>query len=374
MKKILFLVNHDMMIYNFRLELVEKLLEEGYEVHISSPYGERIKELVKLGAVYHQTEINRHGINPVEERKLIRFYLALMQSIQPDMVLSFTIKPNIYGGMVSRKLDIPFFATITGLGTAIQQKGIKREILLFLYKVGLQKARMVFFQNQENQKIMLKNHIGNQHMLLPGSGVNIDQHPYEEYPEESEVFIFTTIGRIMKEKGIYELLEAARIIKKKYPKIIFRLIGFFDDNCKEQVKKAALDGIVEYMGEQRWVHPFIKESYAIIHPSYHEGMSNVLLEAAATGRPVIASNIPGCQEIFEEGISGLGFRPRDVGDLVRAIEAFICIPYKEKVKMGKAARIKIEKEFDRKIVVQAYMEQISRVEEKKECTQNYIRN
>ena len=180
-------------------------------------------------------------------------------------------------------------------------------------------------------------------------------------------------GNIL-DQDFEELLEAAKIIKKKYPQIIFRLIGFFDDNCKEQVKKAVLEGIVEYMGEQRWVHPFMKESYAIIHPSYHEGMSNVLLEAAATGRPVIASDIPGCQEIFEEGISGLGFRTKDVGDLVQAIETFIHIPYKEKVKMGKAARIKIEKEFDRKIVVRAYMEQISQVEEKKECTQNYIRN
>ena len=197
--------------------------------------------------------------------------------------------------------------------------------------------------------------------VLPGSGVNLNTHSFEPYPEETDKLIFTTVGRIMRDKGTDELLSAAERIKKKYPSVIFRLIGFFDDDYEAKVKEAEGKGIIEYIEQQRDIHPWMKDSHAIIHPSYHEGMSNVLLEAAATGRPVLASDVPGCRETFDEGTSGLGFRSRDSMALERTIEKFIQLSYKEKAAMGMAGRKKVEQEFNRDTVVENYLYEIRKL-------------
>ena len=179
----------------------------------------------------------------------------------------------------------------------------------------------------------------------------------------------------MRDKGTDELLEAAKTIKEKYPTTTFRLIGFFDDDYEEKIRKAEREGIIEYIGQQKDIHPWLKNTHAAIHPSYHEGMSNVLLEAAATGRPVLASDIPGCREAFEEGVSGLGFRARDIDELVKTIEAFIVLPYSRKAQMGKEGRRKMEMEFDRKVVVGSYMEEIRLICGSKWSTEKpYVRN
>lgn len=362
--RILILANHDETIYNFRLELVECLLENGYEVHISSPYGERTNSLVALGVNYHVTGIDRHGMNPVTEMSVLCKYRRLVSKVAPMVILSFTIKPNIYGGIVARLYHIPFIPNITGLGISIQGKGIKPNAMLLLYKLGLKKARMVYFQNQENQQFMMNHHIiSGSYNMLPGSGVNLKKHCFEEYPDDTKGLVFTTICRVMKEKGVDELLEAAEKIKLMNPEISFYLIGSFEDNYQSRIEDAVKNGIIKYMGQQKNVHSYIKESHAIIHPSYHEGMSNVLLEAAATGRPVLASNISGCREIFEEGVSGFGFKPKSSQDLINVIMRFINLSYKEKADMGKAGRTRVEKYFDRNIVVDEYMREINRIAE-----------
>lgn len=361
-KKVLILVNHDVVIYNFRLELVERLLADGYEVHISSPYGERIDDLIARGAKYHEISIDRHGMNPVKDLSVLREYRKLMSSIRPAAVFSYTVKPNVYGGIAAGQYHIPFIATVTGLGISVGNGGIKGQVVLCLYRLGLRHAQMVCFQNRENMEFMLKyGVVKGPYCLLPGSGVNLVQHCPEPYPKDRDGLVFTTIGRIMKDKGTDELLQAAKTVKKKYPEVKFRLIGFFDDDYEKAIREAVRAGTVEYIRQQKDIHPFIAESHAIIHPSYHEGMSNVLLEAAATGRPVLASDIPGCRETFDEGTSGLGFLPRDIGSLVQAIERFIQLPYEKKVQMGQSGRRKMEQEFDRRIVVEKYMEEIKRL-------------
>lgn len=356
---VLILVNHDVVIYNFRLELVERLLAEGYEVHISSPYGEHIDELKALGAVYHSITIERHGMNPIAELNILNQYKRLMRIIRPKVVLTYTIKPNIYGGIAARQAGIPFIANVTGLGTSIQNGGVKERMMIQLYKVGLYKADMVYFQNEANQEYMLAHGaVKGAYTLIPGSGVNLEKHCYEPYPENKGRLIFTTVGRLMKDKGTDELLQMAKKIKEKYPFVHFRLIGFFDGDYQSKIEDAVKSGVIEYFEQQKEIHPFMKESHAIIHPSYHEGMSNVLLEAAATGRPVLASRIPGCQETFDEGVSGLGFKAQSSDDLMRAVEEFIALPYEEKAAMGKNGRLKMEALFDRKVVVEEYMREI----------------
>lgn len=360
-KPVLILVNHDVVIYNFRLELVERLLEEGYEVHISSPIGEHTQDLIALGAYFHEISIERHGMDPKADLRVFGEYRRLIKSIRPIVVLTYTVKPNVYGGIAAKMEHVPYIANVTGLGTTVSSGGIKEMLVLFLYRLGLQGAQKVFFQNESNRDFMLDRHVISgacPNKVLPGSGVNLEQHNFEPYPEETDKLIFTTIGRIMRDKGTEELLCAAERIREKHPAVVFRLIGFFDGDYEEKIRAAEEKGVIEYIGQQRDIHPWICETHAVIHPSYHEGMSNVLLEAAATGRPVLASDIPGCRETFEEGVSGMGFRPQDSRDLVRAIETFIHLPYEQKRSMGKAGREKMEREFGRDIVIDEYMREV----------------
>lgn len=359
---ILILVNHDVVIYNFRLELIESLLADGYEVHISSPIGEHTQDLILLGVHFHEIKIDRHGMNPRDDFHIFMEYRKLIDTVRPLAVLAYTVKPNVYGGIAAQTKRIPFLANVTGLGITVNGGGIKEALVLRLYRLGLRGAQIVFFQNKQNEDFMIEKRVVScPCKVLPGSGVNLNTHSFEPYPEETDKLIFTTVGRIMRDKGTDELLSAAERIKKKYPSVIFRLIGFFDDDYEAKVKEAEGKGIIEYIEQQRDIHPWMKDSHAIIHPSYHEGMSNVLLEAAATGRPVLASDVPGCRETFDEGTSGLGFRSRDSMALERTIEKFIQLSYKEKAAMGMAGRKKVEQEFNRDIVVENYLYEIRKL-------------
>ena len=315
-----------------------------------------------LGAHFHPITIDRHGMNPVAEATILNEYRRLMKSINPLIVFTYTVKPNIYGGIIARSLHIPFVANVTGLGTTVNGGGIKEQLVLTLYRFGLRGAQRVFFQNEENRDFMVEHKvISSLCSVLPGSGVNLDRNPLEPYPEEAGGLILTTIGRIMKDKGTDELLEAARIVKSSHPNVTFRLIGFFDDDYEEKIRAAEEEGTITYIPQQRHIHPWMEESHAIIHPSYHEGMSNVLLEAASTGRPVLASDIPGCKETFIEGVSGLGFEPQNTQSLVKTIEAFIVLTHEKKAEMGKVGRKLMEEKFSRDIVVDYYMRELEKV-------------
>lgn len=360
-KRVLILANNASGLYDFRNELLLRLLKD-YEVHVSLPDEEDVPELAKEGCILHHTFLERRGMNPVKDGKLIIAYLKLIQKIKPDVVLTYTIKPNIYGSLCCRCKSIPYIVNITGLGSAFEEDGLLRKLVVFLYKIALKKASCVFFQNAKNKDIFEGFGIkGTKVRLVPGSGVNLDRHVFEEYPSKDEPVKLVFVGRIMKEKGIDELLYAAKKIKQEFPKVIFQLIGSYEEDYKEMVEELQQDGIVEFIGYQKIIHPFYKEASAAVIPSYHEGMSNVVLETAATGRPVLASDIPGCREGFEDGITGIGFIPRDKEGFYEAVKRFLNLSYEERKEMGKNARKKMEQEFDRKIVVESYMEEINRV-------------
>ena len=355
----LFLVNHDVVIYNFRLELVERLLNDGYEVHISSPYGERIEDLKSLGAIFHEINMNRHGMNPFQEIELLLAYRKLMKEIKPDIVLGYTIKPNIYGAIAAREKNIPFVANITGLGTAVENPGLSQKISIVLYKVAFKKIQRVFFQNTENQQFFINHKIAiDKQGLLPGSGVNLNKFTVKEYPK-SDIVKFAFISRIMKEKGIDQYLDAAKMIKGKYPKTEFHICGFCESEYEGKLNEYNDKGIVIYHGMIRDVAEFMGKMNCIIHPTYYpEGLSNVLLEASATGRPIITTNRSGCREVVDDGVNGYMIPQKNSGKLVEAIEKFMKLSSDEKKAMGLAARKKVEREFDRQIVVEAYMKEI----------------
>lgn len=356
--KILILANNDVGLYQFRKDLIYELLKNN-EVFISLPYGELVELLVEAGCNFIDTPIERRGMNPLKDIKLFFQYIKILKKVGPDVVLTYTIKPNVYGGLACRLKKRKYIANVTGLGSAIEDGGILQKFTLFLYKIGLKKAKKVFFQNRANQKFMTeKNIITCENELLPGSGVNLEEHCYEPYPDNDDNVILLIIGRIMHDKGTDEILAAAEIIKKEYPQVIFRFIGDYDGDYQEKIKQYVDDGIIEFLGKQSNVHEFIKESHATLHASHHEGMSNVLLETAACGRPIIATNIPGCIETYVDGISGISFNQKDVSDLERAIKKFLSLNYDQKNIMGKAGRLKMEKEFDRKIITYKYLETI----------------
>lgn len=360
-KKILILANNASGLYDFRNELLLRLLKE-YEVHVSLPDEEDVPELAEEGCIVHHTFLERRGMNPVKDGKLMIQYLKLMRDVQPNAVLTYTIKPNIYGSLCCRLKKIPYIVNITGLGSAFEEDGMLRKLVVFLYKIALKKASCVFFQNTKNKEVFARFGIkGKKERLVPGSGVNLDRHIFEEYPSENEPVRLIFVGRIMKEKGIDELLYGAEKIKQEFPKVRFQLIGSYEEDYRERVERMERAGIVEFLGYQKDMHSFYKTASATVMPSYHEGMSNVVLESAATGRPVLASNIPGCREGFDDGITGIGFAPRDKQAFYEAVKRFLNLSYEERKEMGRLARRKIEQEFDRRIVVESYIDEVENI-------------
>lgn len=359
MKKILILANDSIYVYNLRLELIERFISEGYKVFIASEYGDRVKDLEKIGCKHFKVNISRHGMNPVEDLALLAEYKKIVNEICPDVVLSYNIKPNIYGAIACKAKNIPCIANITGLGTAVENKSIVQSIIVLMYKYAFSKVKKVFFQNSENMQFFMDKKIAvGKHDLLPGSGVNLQKFVPLEYPC-SEKIEFTFIARIMKEKGIDQYLEAAEYIKKKYPNTVFHVCGFCEQAYEERLKDLSDKGVITYHGLVKDIKTILKNVHCTVHPTYYpEGMSNVLLESCASARPIITTNRSGCREIVDDGVNGYVCRQQDSKDLIEKIEKFISLSHDEKKKMGENGRQKVEKEFDRQIVVQKYMDSI----------------
>ncbi|MCD4827127.1 MAG: glycosyltransferase family 4 protein [Acholeplasmataceae bacterium] len=355
-KKILFLVNHDIVIYNFRKELVKELIDSNYAVYISSPNGPTIKLLENIGATFIETKIDRHGINPFADILLIKKYLKFINEIKPDVILSFTIKPNIYGGIAARITKTPYISNITGLGTAVEKKGILSFVTTTLYRFALKNANCIFFQNSENMNYMASKNInGKSKVLLPGSGVNIDDYPLLEYPNEKGIH-FLFVARVMKAKGIDYYLEAAKIIKSRHPNIVFHVLGDCEENYRKKLENYEKMGYILYHGRQNDMIKYYKLSHCTIHPSYYpEGISNVLLESASCGRPIITTKRSGCQEAVDQGITGYLIDCKNLDQLVDAIEHFLSLSLAEKKRMGYLGRLKMERSFNRRIVTEEYM-------------------
>lgn len=356
-KTVLFLVNHDVVIYNFRRELVERLLSEGYEVVISSPYGQRIDLLKEMGCRYVEVKMDRHGLNPIKEIRLLAYYRKLILDISPDIIFSYTIKPNLYGALTAGK--VPIVVNITGLGTAMEKGGFIRQVIIDAYKLAFKNVKTVFVQNEEIRKFFINNNIATDKLkLIPGSGVNLSQWKPLKYPEDDDCIKFLFVGRLMENKGIAELVQATKILRDEGQNLKVGLVGFCEEDYKEKLEKLHAQEYVSMYGEQMDIVPYLSAAHAVVLPSYHEGMANVLLEAAASARPVLASNIPGCKETFEQDITGIGFECRNVNSLVNAMRKFINLPHETKSQMGHYGRKKMEKEFDRSVVIEQYMNEL----------------
>lgn len=361
MKKVMILCNSLSGLFQFRKELLESLLKNSYKTIVVAPNDEQYsKALIELGIEYILLSFESRGTNPLKDLNIIKEYKKIIKENKPDVVLTYTIKPNVYGGYVCSRLNIPYIVNITGLGSSLENTGILQKISLTLYKRGLKKAKCVFFQNKDNLDFMLKHKIvKNNFKLIPGSGVNLQYHSLLQYPQD-DIIRFLFISRIIYEKGIDEYLECAKYIKSKYSNTEFHILGRCDDQSYlKKINELQSKNIVIYHGQVNDVREYHKISNCTIHPSFYpEGMSNVLLESCAAGRPIITTKRPGCKEIVDDGVNGYLIECKDTEGLKEKVEKFINMSFSEKKKMGLNGRKKVENEYDRNIVIDSYLKEI----------------
>ena len=364
MKTLLVIANEWTTIVHFRMEILDSLLKANYRVVVALPVCQEAEPIREIGCELVNLDIARHGKNPLKDLALLKQCRNLIKKYRPGAVITYTVKPNIYGSYACRLTGTPYINNVTGIGTILQSKSALSSLMLKMMKLAFRKSSCVFFQNKDNYERFLKEGVVTEktHMeLLPGSGVNLEKFNYAPMNENSDTIRFIIVSRIRHDKGYSEFFDAAEQIKAKYPKTEFHVAGWYeDDDLHERIDDLVKKGIIIYHGSisQEEVHQRIAESTCLIHPSYHEGMANVILEAAATGRAVLASNICGCKEAVEDGKTGYLFEAKSTSSLVEAIERFLKLSREEKIQFGKAGREKMEKEFDRKLVAGKLIEQI----------------
>ena len=368
-KLIAVITNNDDDIYCFRKELIEALIKEGYRILISCPYGEKFELMEHIDYIYDNPKIDRRGTNIFKDLKLLKHYKKLFKQYKPNVALTFTAKPNVYAGMAAKKYKIPYICNVTGLGSVLSKKGLMKKLILLLFKKSYQNAACVMFQNSTNMQLALdKGMIKGDYELIPGSGVDLDRFPLQPYPDggngiEGDPVVFNYIGRILRDKGVDDYIEAAKRIKQKYPNTEFNMIGFIEpteSHYEKELKELGKDGVVLYRGSQKDVKPWIARAHAIIHPSsYGEGMSNVLLENAASGRPIITTDNPGCKETINNNKTGFLYEGKNIAELVSRIVTFLSLENTDRQKMGEDGRDYVSLHFSRNIVVNAYLKRIN---------------
>lgn len=374
------LTNNDDDVYCFRLELIQAILKAGYRMLISCPDGPKFEVIEEIGLkkgdafIYDDPPIDRRGTSIVNDGKLMLHYRSLFKKYKPAVVLTYTAKPNVYASLGAHQLHIPVINNVTGLGSVVNESGFKRSLIMKLFKMAYRGSACIMFQNSTNMK--LAKDLGWIHgdcKLIPGSGVALDRYPVQDYPDggdgiDGEPVVFNYIGRILKDKGVDDYIEAAKRIKAKYPKTEFNMLGFIEPteiHYEAELEELVKQGIVLYRGSQKDVKPWIKRAHAIVHPStYGEGMSNVLLENASSGRLIITTDNPGCQETVNDCISGFIYHGGDVDELVQKIETVVHdMPNSTRKQFGLEGRKKVEKEFSREVVIKAYLEKIKELTE-----------
>lgn len=365
--KIFFTANVLWDIYIFRYGVIKALIEDGHEVVAIAPYDERIDFPKDLGVKHIPIDLSKRGINPLKDLKLSNQLRRIYKKEKPDIIFHYTIKPNIYGSIMARGLNIPSVAILTGLGYSFIEGGVVSKVAKLLYRLSLNLSKEVWVLNEDDKKELLDSNIVKEKkvFILPGEGVNIEKFtPLEAiHREDKEKTIFLMVARAFYDKGFREYVEAARRIKEKHENVEFRFLGALGGDSKNGINEEVMrglekEGVLTYLGHRKDVDRIISESDCIVLPSYREGISKVLMEAASMEKPLIASNVTGCKEIIEHGKNGYLVQAKSVVDLVEKMEWFIKLTPIERSLMGKNGREKIIKEFDEKIIIDIYRRKI----------------
>ncbi len=375
-KTIAIVINTSWNIFNFRLGLLKALQEEGYKIVAIAPRDAYSEKLEALGFEYHNIDINNKGTNPLEDAKLVYAFYKLYKKIAPDVLLQYTIKPNIYGSMAAGMLGIPVISNISGLGTVFLNDSLSSKIARFLYKIALKVPKKVFYQNTHDRELFVESNLvkAEKTDLLPGSGIDTEKFkPSEGTAKDSQKPLqFLFIARLVKDKGIVEYVRAAKQISvqrsafsvQEEQEVEFCILGaFYPGNptaiTEDEMKVWEEEESVKYLGVSDDVKSLISEADCIVLPSYREGLSRVLLEAASMAKPIITSNVPGCKEVVNDGVNGYLCEVKNVDSLAEQMKKIIMLSDKERIEMGKMGRQKVMKEFDEKLVIEKYIDAIS---------------
>lgn len=368
-KKIAVIENGLFSTYTMRDGLMKKLMEKGYDVTILTHTNSFVAQVEKTGL--HVINIGSGILNPIKVFKYVFNLYRYLKKIKPDVCLTFSIRPAIFGNIITRLLNIPTITNITGVGPLFTSRNIAYRIARAFYRFALSKTRKVFFQNPDDLNLFLKNKFVSKEVAksIPGSGVDYEKFSpvYNEEKEENQ-FIFLFIGRLIKDKGIFEFVEAARILREKYPEILFNVIGpFWYQNLKSntlsksELRNWMIEGIIDYEGEKKDIRKSIAKADCIVLPSYREGASNILLEAASMEKPIVTTNTTGCKEIVEDGITGFLCKVKNSNDLASKMEKMYLLSPEERSQMGKKGRQKMIREFDKNIVLNNYLNAINEI-------------
>lgn len=352
-------------IANFRAGLINGLSEQGYHIVVAAPGA--------TGADHIDIAIDRSGINPLRDAAMLLSYRRLMQRIRPSAYLGFTIKPNIYGAIAARLVGVPSIPNVSGLGTAFIRGGGFARFVSILYRVAFRRCHVVFFQNPDDRDLFVERRIVTpaQARLLPGSGIDLGHFapmPIEGGADDRPTFLL--IARLLGDKGVREYAAAARLLKERMPALRCQLLGPLDEGNRTAISPAELDGwiadgAIEYLGEADDVRPAVARASALVLPSYREGLPRTLLEGAAMGKPLVATDVPGCREIVKEGVNGTLCAPRDAESLARAMMRIAALDPQRQAAMGKASRELVQQRFSEALVIDAYLEALGALSARK---------
>jgi len=359
--RILMSVNAAWNIWNFRRPLVEALLADGHSVTIVAPRDDTATHLETLGCRVRHLEMSVTGLNPLKDVRFMRRLSQVFRQADPDVILSFTIKNNIFGAMAAKSARVPFVPNVTGLGTAFLSGGLLERVAITLYRGAFRNLPVVFFQNEDDRDLFLDRSLVTQEQarVLPGSSIDLQQFAAVPYPGNNAAPVFLMIARLLRDKGVYEYVEAARLVKTLHPEVRFQILGATDAQNRtaidqETVRAWESEGFIEYLGTTEDVRPLIAAAHCVVLPSYREGAPRTLIEAAAMARPIIATDVPGCRDVLDNGETGFHCEVRSGESLAATCEKFIALRPQERAAMGRAGRAKMEREYDQRIVVEAY--------------------
>lgn len=358
-------INTSWNLVNFRRDLIGRLQREGFDVVAVAPRDAHSASLVEMGVRHIPIDVDSKGLSPVRDAKLALQYWRILKRLRPAAFLGWTIKPNVYGSLAAHALRIPVINNISGLGTAFIKVGLLTRIVRSLYRAALMRSATVFFQNPHDRDLFVEQRIvrPDQTILLPGSGIDLTRFVPGRTTAGAPVFLM--VARLLRDKGVVEFADAARMVRATCPAARFELLGFLDVQNRTAIDRDMVDGweregILQYLGEAADVRPYLEQATAVVLPSYREGMPRSLLEAAAMGRPLIATDVPGCTEIARVGENAFLCAPRDAVSLAEAMKALIALDPASLAAMGARSREIAERDFDVALVEDRYIEAIRR--------------
>ncbi|HKI60827.1 MAG TPA: glycosyltransferase family 4 protein [Mariprofundaceae bacterium] len=363
MPRLIIISNTSWNLFNFRLPLMAHLREAGFDVVAAAPHDEYSAAVEAAGFRYIELPMNNKGTNPLEDLGLMLRLSRIFRAEKPDVILTYTAKPNIYGALIAGLMSISVIPNISGLGNVFIRKSPVTGIVKFLYRLALRFSGCVFFQNQDDVDLFVE--LGLVERIrakrIPGSGINTSTYaPVSDMKQKHAGCIFLLVARMLWDKGVGEFVEAARLVKKSHPEARFQLLGFLDvENpqaiAREQMQQWVDEGVVEYLGVSDDVKSHMLAANCIVLPSYREGLPRTMLEGASLGKPLIATDVPGCRDVIEDRVTGFLCELKNCSDLAEKMEKMIHLPPTERATMGELGREKVIREFDEKIVLDAYM-------------------